>query len=105
MRFLVEFHVMINGKKITAIKDVRSATGMGLAEAKNFCETFIPHSMDSHGGTLICSADQVARLTELDVNSRGINCFGHDAQPTYAIVKINRISPDNAIDISGNILH
>ena len=102
-RYLVILHVMINGKKITAIKDIRSATGMGLAQAKEYCETYIQNSMDSYGGPLVCNAEQVARLTVLDVNSRGHFSIGADAQPSYAIESI-KVLDDLGIDISQNIL-
>lgn len=96
MRYLLTLHVMVNNKKITAIKDVRGATGMGLAQAKNFCESFIPNTMDSYGGMLICNGEQVARLTELDINSRraGLN------EPTYSITSIKRLEGHNALDIT-----
>lgn len=104
-RYLVNFHVMMNDKKIEAIKDVRAATGMGLGDAKRFCETFIPNSMDSTGGFLIANGEQVARLTELDVNSRGAPIFGTTRRPTYAIVSIKRIEAPDAIDISSNSVY
>ena len=101
MRYLVNFHVMQNGKKITAIKDVRDATGMGLAQAKQFVEALIDGYLDSFGGDLICNAEQVARLLILDMNSRGIGIFGPDSQPSYSLQNIRKLDENNAIDISG----
>jgi hypothetical protein len=103
-KFLITLHVMVNDKKITAIKDVRSATGMGLGAAKTFCETYIMGTLDSCGGELIVNGEQVARLLALDISSRGRPAFGEASQPSYAITKIVEIAPPSAVDISDIIV-
>jgi hypothetical protein len=59
-KYLVGVYSYDCGKKITAIKNVRAALGLGLPEAKNFVET-------GHNATtlVILNGDQVAKLTEV----------------------------------------
>lgn len=59
-RYLVDLAIVINDKKITAIKMLREATGCSLLDAKNFCETRHPTEFSSSGGLLVLNADQVA---------------------------------------------
>ena len=102
-KFLVQFHVMLNGKKIHAIRDVRRATGMGLADSKTFCETPIPDYVDSYGGNLICNGEQVARLLELDIDSRGQPSLEAFSIPGYAVKSCSEITI-TGLDISNNEL-
>ena len=96
-KFLITLHIITNSKKITAIKDLRAATGMGLVQAKNFVETYIDGYVDSFGGQLICNGDQVAALYILDRNS--YNESFHDDTPSYSITAIKALA-DGALDVS-----
>jgi hypothetical protein len=93
IRFHINLHITQNGKKISAIRDLRAATGMGLPESKTFVETQIQGYGDSFGGPLICNAEQAARIAVLHLRDFDLN------EPRFSIVNMKEIT-DGAIDIS-----
>lgn len=96
-RYLVTLHVVVNNKKIEAIRELRGALGIGLVLAKSLVERPIGGYLDSMGGDLILNGAQVARLVALDHSCRNRSGLMH---PTYTMTKVERINSDTAIDFS-----
>ena len=97
-RFIVHLNIVMADKKITCIKALRAATGMGLLEAKNFVENPISGYGDSFGGELIVNAEQLANLFMADKN--GVDGHFDFNHPTFNISSVKLIS-EKGIDISG----
>jgi hypothetical protein len=83
-RFKISLYINDEGKKITAIKELRSALGIGLTEAKQLVEA----NNDGHT-SLIVNAEQVAGLVMI---SKGA-CSGGVDQPYIYVAAIERITP------------
>ena len=100
-KYLVTLNIVVNDKKIEAIKEIRNSLGLGLAESKRLVEQRLPHYVDSFGGDLLCNADQVARLVALDHTCRNRSGLMH---PTYTMTRCQRLDADHPLDISNIIL-
>jgi hypothetical protein len=97
-RYQIELRVNDNQKKITAIKELRDATGMGLGDAKTFVE-----KREDYGNipyqTLIVNEMQLGRLAALE----GRDYVEGSPYFTFATT-VKRLEDNSAIDISGNTL-
>ena len=67
-KFLVKFYTEDNGQKIEAIKNIRTALGIGLTEAKTLIEV-----NNYKVATVILNGDQVAKLAGIAANFGGMN--------------------------------
>lgn len=82
-KFLVGVYSLDEGKKITAIKNVRAALGIGLTEAKALVEA-------GQGAVtqVVLNGDQVAKLVEVSLG----DSTGFDGQPYLSIRSIKEIN-------------
>lgn len=96
-KFLITISIMLNDKKISAIKDLRGATGMGLSQSKEFCERQIPGIPGAFGGSLIVNGDQAARFLILATSDY------QPFQPRFMVEAIEEIK-DQAVDISNLLM-
>ncbi len=102
-RFLITLNIVTNGKKINAIKDLRSATGIGLGDSKFFVEQRLTPDiyLDSFGGDMIVNEQQLAALTVLHfAPPQSVNGYG-DRGPTFTITRCETIGGGGALDASG----
>lgn len=94
-KFLISVSIALNNKKISAIRELRDATGMGLLESKNFCERRFPDNFDaSFGGSLIVNGDQAARLFMLVISPYILE------GPRFFVESIEEIKKPDTLDIS-----
>ena len=93
-RYLANVVVVLNDKKLTAIREFRLATGAGLAESKHFCETPHPQEPGCFGGTVILNATQVADLLALSQREYVTT------EPKFWIWDVKKIE-HNGLDLSG----
>lgn len=100
--FHINLHIVLNDKKISAIRELRRVTGMNIADAKTFVETLIDGFSDSFGGPLICNAEQAARIAELHINNAN-NGWSVPTEPTFTITNMKEIV-GRGIDISHIVL-
>ncbi len=99
-KYLITLNICVNGRKISAIKDLRSALGVGLVEGKHLCETPLKRDefVDSYGGNLIVNAQQLANLVILCRRDAQYTSFGYD-NATFQLDSIEELV-QNTLDVS-----
>lgn len=95
-RYRITLGIDLCGKKITAIKDIRGAVGLGLLPSKTLCETPLEGSIGCFGGELLLNADQLCNIVILTHRSRSI----FDTAPLYYIIKVEEYDDGGLIDCS-----
>jgi len=84
-----------NGKKITAIKAIRTVFGLGLVEAKNFVENC---DFRGEGVYVIMTASQFGHFVTIAMT----DCRGFESEPSFLYSSPSVIGDNDMLDFSGN---